>query len=269
MDIKKIVIAATQVAKEAWKIALEYQKEWFKTKEKTSYLDIVTEADQFLDTYITNELRKITPTRNMRSEENENEPETLDGYTWIIDPIDWTYDFFHGFSWWSVLIWLAKDAVPYAWIMMIPTSWKVYTAIQWEWYYSEVWDIRHKPYKVSNCKELNNALVHYSTQLHLSFSKTQCLVLSNYAWRYTETKNNYFEELIHGTIEWSFCSQKVCGPRDVCAPAVLIQEAWWVCTSLDWRPFNFMIHKKLWYIVSNWKIHNDLLLLTDKLNSVR
>lgn len=99
MELKKIIVEAIQIAKEAWKIALEFQKKWFETREKTSSVDLVTEADEFLDKYITQALKKLTPHRWVRSEENEEIPESLAWYIRIVDPIDGTYDFVHGWWW--------------------------------------------------------------------------------------------------------------------------------------------------------------------------
>lgn len=262
MDIVKIMSAVEEIAKKAWRIALEYRDKWFFIEEKTSSIDLVTEVDHIVDSFITKALTSLTPSWTVRTEESSIQPHSFDWFTWIVDPIDGTYDFVHGWSWWSILIWLAKNWIPYAWVVMIPESWRIYSAVKWYWFLSNT-----LPYTLSACTVLSEACIHYSTQLDISFSQTQKKLLNDSPWRYQKTKENYFEELISWKIEWIFCSEKVCGPRDVCAPVVLIEEAWWKMTTLEWDPFNFAVHHQIWYIGSNWNVHNDLLNIVKHLNT--
>lgn len=254
------------IAQEAWMIALEFQRKWFETREKTSALDLVTEADTYLDSYIRNALESLMPWRPIWSEENDQEPESLQGYTWIVDPIDGTYDFVHG-SWWrSILIGLAKDGIPYAGIMAIPVSWKIFAAIAWYWYVSYSDEDSFCIYAVSDIDSLDTSTVHYSLQTERYLSWSQKDLLTDTVKVHNSTQNVHFEGILQWDIEGSFFLREGCGPWDVCAPAVLLQEAWGMITTLQWQQFDFSVHKKFWFVASNGVLHDELVWLIKMIN---
>lgn len=256
--MKKELLQVIQIAEKAWEIALGFQKRWFEVKEKTSSLDLVTEADTFLDKYIREELQRITPNILIWSEENECIPDDLSGDVWMVDPIDGTYDFVHWWDWWSVLIGLSRNWIPHAGVVHVPTTWETYAAISWQWYICEnMWDSCCH-YSTSDCKDILDARIQYSLQSDAILSLSQKKALWQICKEHTSVKSVYFVNILLWNAEWCFFSRKDCWPWDTCAPAVILQEAGGMITNLEWEPFDFTVHNTFWFIGSNWKIHNQL-----------
>jgi len=73
---------------------------------KTSLSDIVTAADHAAEALIVQRLRELRPDDAIVGEEGANQVGTS-GRTWVIDPVDGTWNFFHGLTWWCSAIALA------------------------------------------------------------------------------------------------------------------------------------------------------------------
>lgn len=160
-----------------------------------------------------------------------------------------------------MLIWLARDGIPCAGVMMIPSSWKYYAAIHGQWFISqELWKWS-LAYSVSDVDVLASSTIHYSSQTELSLNEVQTQLLSQNVWVHQATQRVHFEEVLTWEIEWCFFIKKNAGPRDVCAPSVLIQEAWGTMTNLDGEAFNFSIDAECGFVASNWRIHDEYITL--------
>ena len=60
--------------------------------------DLVTTADLALEAFLVNQIRELFPDDVIWAEENHPKPEELNQRVWIIDPIDGTTNFSHGFA---------------------------------------------------------------------------------------------------------------------------------------------------------------------------
>ena len=60
--------------------------------------DLVTTADLALEAFLVNQIRELFPYDVIWAEENHPKPEELNQRVWIIDPIDGTTNFSHGFA---------------------------------------------------------------------------------------------------------------------------------------------------------------------------
>ncbi len=70
-------------------------------------IDLVTDADRASEEYIVKELQKVFPSHGILGEEGARIEGTSD-YLWVIDPIDGTTNFAHGFPHFSVSLGLLK-----------------------------------------------------------------------------------------------------------------------------------------------------------------
>ena len=66
--------------------------------ERKAKNDLVTSADLASEAFIVNRLSELFPDDVIWAEENHAQPEELDQRIWIIDPIDGTTNFSHGFA---------------------------------------------------------------------------------------------------------------------------------------------------------------------------
>jgi fructose-1,6-bisphosphatase/inositol monophosphatase family enzyme len=70
---------------------------------KTSVSDIVTAADRAAERLIVERLAAERPDDAIVGEEGTDRPGTS-GRSWVIDPVDGTYNFHHGLTWWCSAI---------------------------------------------------------------------------------------------------------------------------------------------------------------------
>lgn len=68
-------------------------------RHKTSAGDLVTAADQAAEAHIAGRLADERPGDGLLGEEGTSGEGTT-GRTWVIDPVDGTYNFVHGLTWW-------------------------------------------------------------------------------------------------------------------------------------------------------------------------
>jgi myo-inositol-1(or 4)-monophosphatase len=107
VDIQKALDNAKQWAVEAGALQLEYLDKKIKYDTKSSEVDMVTEVDFLCEKLIIGRIKEFYPLHSIISEEagesiNDNE------YVWIIDPLDGTNNYFHGYPVFAVSIALRK-----------------------------------------------------------------------------------------------------------------------------------------------------------------
>lgn len=82
-------------------------------KEKACHSDIVTAQDVLIETYLTREIMAQYPEHFILSEESRcNTAVSSDGYTWIIDPIDGTFNFYQFAKYYAVSLALYNKSKP-------------------------------------------------------------------------------------------------------------------------------------------------------------
>lgn len=146
--------------------------EWVKSKlgafssldYKSSHHDLVTEVDKGAETMIRNLLQTHFPTHSILGEEGvESGPEasmkalTEAGdaeYLWIVDPIDGTTNFVHGFPFYSVSIALAHQGEVIVGVVYDPSKDEMFVAEKGKGAY-----LRGKRMKVSRDKTLSQSLL--------------------------------------------------------------------------------------------------------------
>ena len=66
--------------------------------------DFVTDVDRTAERLITSDLRSAEPDSRILGEELSPDGIDLAGLVWVVDPLDGTTNFLHGYPWWSVSI---------------------------------------------------------------------------------------------------------------------------------------------------------------------
>jgi myo-inositol-1(or 4)-monophosphatase len=146
--------------------------EWVKSKigtfssldYKSSHHDLVTEVDKGSETLIRNLLRTHFPTHSVLGEEGvEPGPEASKNalieageaeYLWIVDPIDGTTNFVHGFPFYSVSIALAHRGEVIVGVVYDPSKDEMFVAEKGKGAY-----LRGKRMKVSKDNSLSQSLI--------------------------------------------------------------------------------------------------------------
>jgi myo-inositol-1(or 4)-monophosphatase len=99
---------ATSLVRDAGRLAARMRAEGLTSEQKTSVSDVVTAADKAAERLITERLARERPHDAVLGEEGTDRPGTS-GRTWVIDPVDGTWNFVHGLTWWCSAIAL-RDA---------------------------------------------------------------------------------------------------------------------------------------------------------------
>lgn len=90
---------AAQLVQDAGRLAAGMRAEGLEATRKTNVADIVTAADKAAEALIVEALRAERPEDSIVGEEGTDHAGTS-GRTWVIDPVDGTYNFFRGMDHW-------------------------------------------------------------------------------------------------------------------------------------------------------------------------
>ena len=126
MSHEEWLTAAIDAASLAGNVLLNWQGK-FSVREK-SRANLVTEADEASQTAIVNRLRSQFPDYSFLGEENLNDRGTTEDTVWIIDPLDGTSNYVHGFPYFAVSIALMHKGVVEVGIILDPTRNDVFAA---------------------------------------------------------------------------------------------------------------------------------------------
>lgn len=90
---------AGELVREAGRLALRMRAGGLEAETKSSISDVVTAADHAAEGLIVERLAKARPDDGVLAEEGSVHDGTS-GRTWVIDPVDGTYNFVSGLTWW-------------------------------------------------------------------------------------------------------------------------------------------------------------------------
>ena len=122
--------------------------------EKKGHNDFATEADREAEAEIVETLLKAYPDHGVIGEENGQLGKSDSEFQWIVDPIDGTMNFIHGFPHFCVSIALYQNDRPFQAIVYDPVRQELFTGGKGEGAYLDGRRIR-----VSGAKQLKDALV--------------------------------------------------------------------------------------------------------------
>lgn len=106
MTLRDDARLAGELVREAGRLAARMRAEGVSASHKTSVSDVVTEADHAAEALIVGRLAAERPGDGVLGEEGSSAASTT-GRTWIIDPVDGTYNFVRGLDWWCSALALA------------------------------------------------------------------------------------------------------------------------------------------------------------------
>ena len=102
---------AEALVREAGNLALLMRHSGLEGHQKTSVSDVVTAADHAAEAYVLEQLQRCRPDDGILGEEGASKRGSS-GRTWVIDPVDGTYNFLHGSSYWCSAIALKGASGP-------------------------------------------------------------------------------------------------------------------------------------------------------------
>ena len=98
-DLAEDAALAVSLVRDAGRLAAQMRADGLSAHRKTSVSDVVTAADRAAEELITERLARERPDDAVVGEEGTDRPGSS-GRSWVIDPVDGTFNFVRGLTWW-------------------------------------------------------------------------------------------------------------------------------------------------------------------------
>ncbi len=244
---------AIKLAKNTGKIQMSYFGNISSIDNKSSKIDLLTEADKKSEDYIINELKHKYPTHSILSEEcgfiNNNSK-----YKWIIDPLDGTTNFVHNLPIFAVSIALQKNDRTICAVVYNPAADKCFFT-----YENQPAYLNNKTIKITNTDNINNCLL--ATGFPYLHDERYDLSFKIFKEFYDITRG--LRRLGAAALDLCFVAmgrfdgfyEYELNPWDTCAGAFIVKQAGGIVT--DWDNNNLDIYNGR-ILATNGKIHKSM-----------
>ncbi len=251
LDYRSYLDAAVRMAHEAGELLLRYYRH-VEAREKGPG-DLVTDADIASQRLVAARIADAFPTHTLLAEEEGATPDLDAPWRWIVDPLDGTMNFAHGFPFWAVSIGLEHEGVPVVGVVFDPVARTTYAAA-----HGRGATLNGEPIRVSPAKSMRNSLI--ATALPADVSKEadrqmaymRRFSIGTHSVRRTGSSALNLSLLAAGRCE--VCYATWMHPWDAAAGVVLVREAGGVVSDLDGTPYNLYGGSIL---ATNGHVHDD------------
>jgi myo-inositol-1(or 4)-monophosphatase len=253
-DHSILLATAIQAAELAGMVLLEHAQSGFRIDYKAA-IDLVTDADRRAEERIVQTIRSAHPSHRILAEERGQDGAMDSPYQWIVDPLDGTTNFAHGFPFYSVSIGLEYAGECILGVVLDPVRHELFTA------------------ELGLGASLNGDRIRVSTTTTLDKS----LLVTGFAYDIRETPNNNLDHFSRislraqgvrrtGSAALDLC-YVACGrfdgywevklnPWDMAAGIVILREAGGVVSSFTKGEFSLYGQE---LVATNGHIHDHLL----------
>jgi myo-inositol-1(or 4)-monophosphatase len=246
-----------EVAVEAALLAGNYQRYRFASLLEIDLKgdkNLVTEVDRESEQLIVTHLLNAFPVHNIVAEEGDY-PQGDSPFRWIIDPLDGTTNYAHGFPWFCVSIGLEVAGKIAAGVIYSPMHDELFTAIKGEGAF-----LNGQRLHVSSRSPLGNTLLgtgfpyDCATDPDNNFSHFICFQKAARGIRRAGAAALDLAYVAAGRLD-GFWELKL-KPWDVAAGTLLVREAGGVVSAFDGSPYDIYNHRIL---ASNALIHDEMI----------
>ncbi|MBA5866889.1 MAG: inositol monophosphatase [Nitrospira sp. CR1.3] len=122
----RLLAVAIEAARTAGALLLDYSKTGFRIEHKNP-IDLVTDADRAAERCIINLIGEHFPSHRILAEEQGASGHAPSRYQWIIDPLDGTTNFAHGFPFYGISIGVERDGLGLIGVVFDPTRNELFT----------------------------------------------------------------------------------------------------------------------------------------------
>lgn len=242
---------AIAIALKAGEILRSYFGHLAIIKQKSTYWDLVTEADLASEAYILKSIKEEFPDHTILSEEAGLIQHQGSTHQWFIDPLDGTTNFTHQYPMFAVSMGLVVNQVPEIGIVYNPISEELFVARK-----GKGATLNGKPIHVSKVDALERSLLG-----------------TGFAYDRKETSKNNYAEFCHITnisqgvrrggsaaLDLAYVAagrldgywERGLKPWDIAAGILLVQEAGGLCTSYEGGPIDLVSGRVL---ATNGHVH--------------
>lgn len=202
---------ATAASQEAGSLLLEYAGAGFHIEYKNP-INLVTDADRAAEQCVIDRIKAHFPTHRFLAEERGRLEEAQSPYLWIIDPLDGTTNFAHGYPAYCVSIGLEYEGRCVLGAIFDPSRNELFTAIE------------HQGAR------LNGRLVHVSNTMTLDRS----LLVTGFAYDIRETPRNNLDHFVKFALKAQGLRRTGSAALDLCYVAAGRFDGFWEVRLNPW-----------------------------------
>ncbi len=215
--------------------------------------DLVTEADSASQALIWSILSAKFPGQTLLAEEDGAEPDLANPWRWIVDPLDGTINFAHGFPFWCISIALEHEGELAIGVIHDPIQGRTFRAMK-----GGGSELNGRPIRVSAAPSLGKSLIAAAFPTAFAADSPRQLALldrlstGTHSVRRTGSSALNLAWLAAGAVDL-FYATKI-HPWDVAAGVLIVREAGGKVTGLDGLPYDLYRPE---IVASNGRIHAE------------
>jgi myo-inositol-1(or 4)-monophosphatase len=222
-------------------------------------LDMVTEADQASESFISERIRASYPTHGLLGEEGSRNAASNSAYRWVIDPLDGTTNFTHGLPIFAVSIGIEKDGEPLIGVVYDPMRDEMFVAKR-----GEGAALNGARLQVATTPRLVRSLLVTGFSYDLDIRARQAET-----WRDLLTRVQAIRQTGSAALNLCYIAagrldgywERGIAPWDVAAGALMVMEAGGTVTSMSGGPYH---SDDCEILASNGAIHAELLAVVER-----
>jgi myo-inositol-1(or 4)-monophosphatase len=217
--------------------------------------DLVTDADLESQRLIEEELKRVYPEHTLLAEEEGARADPARAWRWVVDPLDGTINFAHGFGFWSVSIALEHAGELVVGVIYNPLSGDLYSAAR-----GRGASLNGQPMRVSASERLGASLI--ATGLPTDIRDTADLQMAymrefsigTHSVRRSGSSALNLAIVAAGGFEVFYATAM--NPWDAAAGVVLVREAGGTVSDLSGAPYDLYRPEIL---ATNGRVHDEAL----------
>ena len=202
---------AIRAAKAAGTVLTEHAGSGFRIEYKAA-INLVTDADRGAEDRIVQTILAAHPSHRILAEERGQSGGTDSRYQWIVDPLDGTTNFAHGFPFYSVSIGLEHDGECILGVVLDPVRHELFTAVKGQGAH-----MNREPIHVSGIETLDKSLL-----------------VTGFAYNIRETPNNNLDHFARISLRAQAVRRTGSAALDLCYVAAGRFDGYWEVTLSPW-----------------------------------
>lgn len=204
ISLHVLLETAIHAAKQAGRVILHYARDGFLVENKST-IDLVTEADLAAEQCVIDVIWASYPDHGILAEERGRIGKGQSHYLWIIDPLDGTTNFAHGFPAYCVSIGLTYKEKCVLGVVYDPTRDELFSAT-----HGGGAHVNDQPIRVSQTAQLN-----------------QALLVTGFAYNIRETPNNNLDHFARFALQVQGLRRTGSAALDLCYVAAGRFDGFW------------------------------------------
>lgn len=210
-DCSIFLATAIRAARAAGTVLLEHARSGFRIEYKAA-INLVTDADRAAEERIVQTILAAHPSHRILAEERGQGGSADSPYHWIVDPLDGTTNFAHGFPFYSVSIGLEYEGECVLGVVLDPVRDELFTAVRGQGAY-----VNREPIHVSDVKTLD-----------------QSLLVTGFAYNIRETPNNNLDHFARISLRAQAVRRTGSAALDLCYVAAGRFDGYWEVVLSPW-----------------------------------